>query len=140
MSLAGDAGMPAVASHTEREAEEFGRRRAKVVENMRDAVPMWMRCLCEELTAAGPSMEEGVGEYAVARTEVECQVEMDRVRALLPMFLNTPVQDTEELLRLVELAIPFCADGAAAEAMVQAKSLVLGVMLDTRRTDGDLLT
>lgn len=117
-------GLPLIPA-TYTEIEEYNGRRSAVSAAMMSAVPMWVLQKSEICSSWRSAIAEGVMAYNTARRRVTCMVPADIVRALLPMFLNTPVQDGAELAKLVCLAHSAVeADDELASAMRDAAALL----------------
>ena len=93
-------------SCTRKEAVDFDGLRVAVMLKMRSALPLWAKSLVTSLYMP-PSGDEAAGLvnairlYASTVDRVGAVIEADKVRALLPMLLNTPVQGAAELRELV---------------------------------------
>jgi hypothetical protein len=106
---------------------------------MRNAFPLWGQRL---LISSNPRESKftrdrkaahihGTEAFSKAQAKVTCQEPVDKVRALLPICLNSPVQDAAELRELVEICVAFAIDeGALSEvakiAMLDAQNLMDG--------------
>ena len=121
-SFLGDSGTAAL---TKAESEVFPTKRLRILDGMRTAMPMWVLSLFGP--TPGADVLEGVRAYNEAKGQVQCQVPSDMPRALLPMMLNTPVQDGQELIRLASIARSACEEGTPeANALEEALRLLLG--------------
>jgi hypothetical protein len=123
-------------SYTPEEDTEFSEMRRNIKSAMRNAMPFWGQRLlgdagCEGNKAAKERKEAqiwGLEAFAKAQAKVTCQEPVDKVRALLPLFLNSPVQDANELRELVEMGVRLAVEGALTEeakaAIIEAQRLV----------------
>jgi hypothetical protein len=97
--------------------------RRSIKESMKSALPLWGQRLLEAAAtgnnAAARDRKEaqvrGVESFAKARANVACDEPADKIRALLPIFLNTPVQDERELRDLVAFAIGLANEGGLSD-------------------------
>jgi hypothetical protein len=60
-------------------------------------------------------MIRGVESFAKAKANVSCVEPVDKVQAMLPVFLNTPVQDERELRDLAAIAMRLANEGGLSE-------------------------
>ena len=131
---------------TAEEDHEFEALRTRIRTRMRQALPLWVQRLAEDGTGKGRKarLERarqaqlwGVEMFAQAQARVQCKEPVDKIQALLPMFLNTPVQDLLELLELshrgAKLAEECRLSEEAKAAMATAKELVRGAFFAEQR-------
>jgi hypothetical protein len=124
------------------EVAAFQTRRALVRKRMVQVIPLWVRSLTGQ-SLGGDWILQGVWHYAQAKQEVTCECPQDLVRALLPMFLTTAVQDMTELRELVRSAYHACQtikeiDPGRFDVLVRAldeASELLGMSLPNASTD-----
>ena len=119
---------PTPCANTVAEEEQFRLRRAEVSRRIRFALPFWVRRMDGSTFRADIELlSYGIREYSVARRQVSCWEPADLVRALVPMFMNTSVQDEEELRLLVQWTCNSHPEGTTdeeAEAMLEASRLL----------------
>jgi len=109
------------------EAERFTDLRRLVRRSMANAMPFWIRLLRSECQMANAieQVEERATIFASVAGKVNCSRPVDLVRALLPMLLNSSVQDMAELRQLVREALKVCQPGSpAARGLEKARRLV----------------
>jgi hypothetical protein len=122
---------------TTEEDEEFVEMRRGIKNGMKSALPLWGQRLIDATAAESLSKSikerreaqiRGVEAFTKAQAKVSCQEPVDKVRSLLPIFLNSPVQDATELRDLVEIGVRLASEGALSEeakaAMADAKKLM----------------
>jgi hypothetical protein len=120
--------------YTPEEDAEFTEMRRGIKSGMKSALPLWGQRL---LAATGnneaalerrKSLIRGVEAFTKAQAMVACQEQVDKIRALLPIFLNSPVQDATELGDLVKMGVRLAMEGALSEeakaVMIEASKLV----------------
>ena len=111
--------------------------RHAIKHGMKSALPLWGQRLLDATAAESISKSakerkeaqiRGVEAFAKAQAKVTCQKPVDKVRALLHIFLNSPVQDATELRDLVEMCVRLATENALAEeakaAVADAKMLM----------------
>ena len=116
------------ASMMAREGEMFRDLRANVMQTMEHAVPFWLQQLAGT-EDNDSTLVAGALRYAAVQSEVNTGVPADKVRALVPLLFNSPVQGDDELKDLVmrsmgalnALAIP---NGEAVSAMQESCRLI----------------
>ena len=107
----------------------FSKTRSDVQDGMRSALPVWLdRLLLHDDSHSVGRFAQGIQMYVSVKSMVGCQFPADRVRALVPLLLNSPVQDEDELIELVEKALA-CAKSVlktpdAIDAMEEARHLL----------------
>jgi len=123
-------------SYTPEEAAEFIEMRRVIQMDMKSALPLWCQNLLE---SASVGSSEDVNErkeahirrvkaFVKAQAKVTCQEPVDKIRALLPIFLNSPVQDAVELRDLTVRCARLALEGAMSEkaktVMIESQKLV----------------
>ena len=95
-------------SMTTEEVEMFRTLRSGIMQRMESALPMWLQKLaCAENSNAGDDSDSilgGVLTYAEVNSKVTTAVPADKIRALVPLLLNSPVEGDGELNELVSRA------------------------------------
>jgi hypothetical protein len=117
--------------YTEEEEAEFSEMRRGIKSGMKTALPLWGQRLVDSSAASASSKTaqerkeaqiHGVEAFAKAQAKVTCQEPVDKIRALLPIFLNSPVQDASELRDLVTICVRLVMEGAMSE---EAKTTII---------------
>ena len=103
---------------------------------MKSALPFWGQRLLD-FASAGSSKDlnerkeahiRGVNAFVKAQAKLACQQPVDTIRALLPIFLNSPVQDASELRDLnvkgARLALEDAISEEARTVMIESQKLV----------------
>jgi hypothetical protein len=114
--------------YTREEDSDFTKMRRSIKRNMTSALPLWGQRLLDAVESgkskAAKAREDalirGVEAFAKAQAKVTCQEPLDKVRALLPMFLNSPVQDAKELRDLVQMGMKLATEGGLSAEVVIA--------------------
>jgi len=121
-------GSGVIVSFSKEEDVKFRLRRLEVSRRILFALPFWVRQMdAATFRADVELLRYGLREYAAARKAVTCWLPSDLVRALVPMFMNTSVQDEDELRRLVLLAAEGLPEGTTVEeegAITEAVALL----------------
>jgi hypothetical protein len=122
--------------YTPEEDSEFSEMRRSIKSAMRSAMPFWGQRLLRDAAGGGNEADRerkealirGIEAFAKAQEGVKCQEPVDKVRALLPLFLNSPVQDAMELRDLVEicsrLSVEGCLTEEAKTAIAESQRLI----------------
>ena len=106
------------------EVARYQELRKYVRQSMSKAVPLWIRLLRGQSMAID-EVDERATLYAKVVGTVNCQEQVDLVRALTPVLFNTSVQTMEELRVLVRESSRAMPEGSAgSEAMKSAESLL----------------
>ena len=116
------------ASMMTREGEMFRTLRADAMQRMEHAVPLWLQQLAGA-EDTDSTLVAGALRYAAVQSEVNTGVPADKVRALVPLLFNSPVQGDDELKDLVmrsmdalnAMATP---NGEAVSAMQESCRLI----------------
>ena len=107
------------------EVARYQELRKYVRQSMSTAVPLWIRLLMGHQSMAIDEVDERATLYAKVVGTVNCQEQVDLVRALAPVLFNTSVQTMEELHVLVRESSRAVPEGSAgSEAMKSAESLL----------------
>jgi hypothetical protein len=116
--------------YTREEDSEFSEMRRSIKSAMKSAMPFWGQRLVGDAGEGGNNVVHdrkekqirGIEAFAKAKAQVSCQEPADKVRALLPLFLNSLVQDAQELRDLVELGVRLADESGLSEEAKAAMS------------------
>jgi hypothetical protein len=123
-------------SYTPEEAVEFLGMRRDIQSGMKSALPLWGQRLLESASAGSSKDVEdrkeahirGVEAFVKAQAKVTSQEPVDKVRALLPILFNSPVQDAAELRDLSVMGAMIALDSDMLEeaktVMIESQKLV----------------
>ena len=100
---------------TPEEVAEFSEMRRAIKSDMKRAFPLWGQRLIGATAERKEALVRGVEAFAKAQATLFCKEPMDKVRALLPILLNSPVQDAKELRELVDMGMRLALEGALSE-------------------------
>ena len=124
-STAKQLGQANSAAYVHEEMARYKELREYVRGSMSKALPLWIRLLSGQNAVTIDDLDERASLYAKVVGTVNCQQQVDLVRALAPVLLNTSVQTMEELRSLVRRTSCDCRQNSdGARAMKHAGTLL----------------